>query len=78
LTGDWRDESARILGQALAQIAGAPVVELAEFQSRREALAAVAYDDGIAVVDDLVRVRDDAEAERFRLETERDLKGEDE
>ncbi len=50
-----------------------------EFAERRAALLLAAAEDGIeAIPDELSVERDAAEAERFRLECERDLKGEDE
>lgn len=76
------DENARIMGLALARIAapveGGAVAFLADAMTRRDALRAAAEGDGIEVVDDLVVERDAEEAERFRIEIDRDARLPDE
>jgi hypothetical protein len=71
------DENASIMAQVLGRIAQPG--NLIDFAERRAALMkAAAGDDIEAIPDDLTVEYDAAEAERFRLECERDLRGEDE
>jgi hypothetical protein len=60
MTGDWRDESAHFLGLALARITGEP--------------APPAEPDDATDADEFLIELDALEAERFRLECERDAR----
>lgn len=69
----------QVIGQLLAPVPGGAMEFLADAISRRNHLRAAALPDGIEIIEDEISVeRDAAEAERFRLELERDARAPDE